>query len=242
MRNARQILCAIALALIVAVPSVAAHAASSYVQRKVETQQFPVRSACFMPPGAGLTKLGMKSSERMVKESDDWADALQTLVETHLKADGVAVDVATNPLTSGASENEIEGVIEQIEQKYDSVFPLMDKKPGEIAKSAYTLGDQVAMLPCAASSDVLVFVRAGGTVTTEGRETFSVLVGGPISGAVFIVTLADAKTGEILGLIRLRQTGNFLENAESSWGSGLDNNLANMNIGSARNNAKSSDH
>ena len=109
-------------------------------------------------------------------------------------------------MTSGASDNEIQQVIEQIEQKYDSVFPLMDKKPGEIAKSAYTLGDQVAMLPCAANSDVLVFVRAGGTVTTEGRETFSVLVGGPISGAVFIVTFADAKTGEILGLIRLRRT------------------------------------
>ena len=118
----------------------------------------------------------------------------------------------------------------------------MDKKPGEIAKSAYTLGDQVAMLPCAANSDVLVFVRAGGTVTTEGRETFSVLVGGPISGAVFIVTFADAKTGEILGLIRLRRTGNFLESAEKSFGPDLDNNLSNMNIGSARKNAKAGGH
>src|ERR1039458_9384384 len=192
MKIARQVHQGFAIALIVAATPVAAYAASSYVQRKVESQQFPVRSACFMPPAAGLTKLGMKSAERMVKESNDWGDALHTLVATHLKSDGVAVDVATNSLTSGASANEIAQVIEQIEQKYDSVFPLMDKKPGQIAKSAYTLGDQVAMLPCAANSDVLVFVRAGGTVTTEGRETFSVLVGEPISGAVFIVTFADA--------------------------------------------------
>jgi hypothetical protein len=242
MNVARRILMASTLAIIVTAPTVAAHASSVYVQRKVESQQFPVRSACFMPPAAGLTKLGMKSAERMVKESNDWADALQALVENHLKSDGISVDVATNPLTSGASDNEIQQVIEQIEQKYDSVFPLMDKKPGEIAKSAYTLGDQVAMLPCAANSDVLVFVRAGGTVTTEGRETFSVLVGGPISGAVFIVTFADAKTGEILGLIRLRRTGNFLESAEKSFGPDLDNNLSNMNIGSARKNAKAGGH
>jgi len=242
MKTVRRIFLASTLALIVAASSLPTHASSFYVQRKVQSRQFPIRSACFMPPAAGLTRLGMKSAERMVKESDDWAAALQVLVESHLKSDGIAFDVATNPLTSGASDNEIEQVIEQVEQKYDSVFPLMDKKPGEIAKSAYTLGDQVAMLPCAATSDVLVFVRAGGTVTTEGRETFSVLVGGPISGAVFLVTFADAKTGEILGLIRIRQTGNFLENAEKSFGPALDNNLADMNIGSARKNAKSGGH
>jgi len=219
-----------------------AHASSFYVQRKVESRQFPIRSACFMPPQAQLTKLGMKSAEQMVKESNDWAAALQLLVASHLNSDGIAINAAADPLSSGASDVEIQQVISQIQQKYGAISPLMDKKPGEIAKSAYTLGDQVAMLPCSATSDVLVFVTASGTAATESREAVSGLIGGPTSGAIFIVSMADAKTGEILGLIRIRLVGDFLSSAQDAFGQPLDDNLADMNIGSARKNAKASGH
>jgi hypothetical protein len=239
MNTARPIFVASTLAIFFAA-SAAAHASSFYVQHKVQSRQFPIRSACFMPPAAQLTKLGMKNAALLVKESNDWADALQTLVESHLKSDGIAIDVATNPLTSGASGTEIQQVINQIQQKYSSVSALMDKKPGEIAKSAYTLGDQVAMLPCSATSDVLVFVRAAGTAATENREAVSALIGGPTSGATFIVAMADAKTGEIVGLIRVRLIGDFLDSAEQAFGPDLDGNFADMNIGSARKNARAS--
>jgi len=238
----RRILLAPTFTIIVAVCSATAHASSFYVQRKVESRRLPIRSACFMPPAAQLTKLGMKGAEQMVKESDDWATALQLLVESHLNSDGVAINAAANPFSSGASDSEIQQVISQIQQKYGAISPLMDKKPGEIAKSAFTLGDQVAMLPCSVTSDVLVFVRAAGTAATESREAVSGLIGGPTSAATFIVTIADAKTGEILGLIRIRLVGDFLSSAEEAFGQGLDDNLADMNIGSARKNAKSRGH
>jgi hypothetical protein len=242
MNTARRILLAPTLAIIVIVCSVAAHASSFYVQRKIESRQFPIRSACFMPPAAQLTRLGMKSAEQMVKESNDWADALQLLVESRLNSDGIAINAAADPLSSGASDAEIQQVISQIQQKYEAISPLMDKKPGEIAKSAFTLGDQVAMLPCSATSDVLVFVTGAGTAATESREAVSGLIGGPTSGAIFIVSMADAKTGEILGLIRIRLVGDFLSSAQDAFGQPLDDNLADMNIGSARKNAKASGH
>ena len=127
-----------------------------------------------MPSQAYLTRIGMKGAEGMTKESEAWAEDLEALVESHLKTDGIAINSATNPLSSGASDAEISGVISQVQEKLHSVAPLMYKKPGRIAKSAYTLGDQVGMLPCSEKSDILVFVQGMGqgqdVLPLQGRD------------------------------------------------------------------------
>lgn len=214
------------------------HVTSSYTQRKVSSGKFPIHSACMMPPEGHLTRIGVKGAEGMTKESESWAGALEVLVESHLKSDGIAINSADNPLSSGASDDEVRGVISQVQQKLDTLSPLMNKKPGRIAKSAYTLGDQVGMLPCSENSDILVFVQGQGQVLTEGRATMTFLIGGPAQDALVLVTLADAKTGEIIGLIQMYPGDGFPDNTETAFGSRLDNELASMNIGSARKNAK----
>jgi hypothetical protein len=180
----------------------------------------------------------MKGAEGMTKESDAWAESLEALVESHLKSDGIAIESATNPLSSGASEGEIGGVISQVQEKLHAVLPLMHKKPGKIAKSAYTLGDQVGMLPCSEKSDILVFVQGVGQVLTDGRATMTFLVGGPAEAADVFITMADAKTGEIIGLIQLYPDFGFLHPVDDAFAQSLENNLAMMNIGFARKNAK----
>lgn len=201
--------------------------------------KFPIHSACMMPPEGHLTRIGVKGTEGMTKESDAWAGALENLVESHLKSADIAIHSATDPLSSGASDDDIRGAIFQIQQKLDSLSRLMDKKPGRIAKSAYTLGDQVGMLPCSENSDILVFVQGVGQVLTEGRASMTFLIGGPSENALVLVTMADAKTGEIVGLIQIYpDSGGFLDNAEAAFGEGLDKQLSIMNIGSARKNAK----
>ena len=211
----------------------------SYTQKKVYSGKFPIHSACMMPPQGHLTRIGLKGAEDMSKESDAWAHALEDLVESHLKSDGIAIHSATDPLSTGASDSEIRGVISQVQLKFDTLSPLINKKPGRIAKSAYTLGDQVGMLPCSENSDILVFVQGEGQVLTENRATMTFLIGGPSESAEVLVAMADAKTGEILGLIQIYPSGGgFLDNAEDAFGEMLDNELTIMNIGSARKNAK----
>jgi hypothetical protein len=174
----------------------------------------------------------------MTKESQAWAETLEALVESHLKTDGIAINSATNPLSSGASGDEIGGVISQVQEKLHTLSPLMSKKPGQIAKSAYTLGDQVGMLPCSENSDILVFVQGEGQVLTGGRATLTFAVGGPAEGATVFITMADAKTGEIVGLIKTYPGAGFLDNPELEFGEELDCPLSIMNIGSARKNAR----
>jgi hypothetical protein len=211
---------------------------SSHTQHKVSSGKFPIHTACMMPPQGSLTRIGMKGAEGMSKESEAWRGSLENLVESHLKTDGITIESATNPLSSGASEDEIRGVISQVQLKMDAVYPVIVKKPGEVSKSAYTLGDQVAMLPCSEKADILVFVEGEGQVLTDNRAGMTFLVGGPAEGALVLVTMADAKTGEILGFIRIYSGSGFLDNPETEIGVQLENELIAMNIGIARKNIR----
>ncbi|MGD0522208.1 MAG: hypothetical protein ABSA48_13195 [Terracidiphilus sp.] len=244
MKLRRQIFLAFATALFVCVSVSTAFASAlqnntSYVQRKVSSGKFPIHSACMMPPQGHLIKIGFKSIgfksvEEMPQESESWAEALEAIVEAQLKARGISVTSAANPLSSGASADAIKEVIAQVQQKFKAVSALMYKKPKAIAKSAYTLGDQVGMLPCSENSDIVVFVQGQGQVVTAGS--------GLEDAADLFITLADAKTGEILGLIQLYPDCNFLLVPEACIGPDLDIELTDMNLGSFRKKAKTNGH
>lgn len=221
-----------------------AHAGSYWAQKKVTSGKSPIRNACIMPVEAGITKIGVKTSESMTTESDAWAAALQGLVETQFQTVGIAVSSAVNPLSSGASEEEVREAVQEIQQKFDALSALLGKKPKEISKNAYTLGDQVAMLPCAANSDVLVFIRGAGAVPTAGRQTLAFAGGALVDqGALVNITFADAKSGEILAMIRVRNADQFLTNEkgkflvadeQKAFGDPLLDGFADINLGSAR--------
>jgi len=215
---------------------------ASWAQRKITSGKFPIHSACMMPPQANLTRIGMKGAEGLSKESDAWAAALEDMVESQLKSDGIAISSAINPLSSGASGGEIRSVISQIQQKFSSVLPLIRKKPGGIVKSAYTLGDQVGMLPCSENSEILVFVQGVGRLVTQGRSTMTLLVGGPDEDAVLFLTIVDSKTGEVVAFIQVYPNDASLLDPESAFGPKLYQQLADMKIGSARKRAAGRGH
>jgi hypothetical protein len=225
----------LSLAVLTFISALQASAESFWAEKKVYSGKPPIRSACLMPPEADLVKVGVKTSEKMPKESDDWSRGLRILIWTHLSAAGLGVSTATDSLSSGASYPDIEQAIQQIQQKYDALSVTLYKKAKEIEKGAYTLGDQVAMLPCAANSDVLVFVQGAGAIPTPGRQAMGALGGSILTeGAVVYVTFADAKTGEILAMIRFHNVGDFLTDPEEGFSIPLDKGLADINLGSSR--------
>lgn len=210
--------------------------ASSYAQQKLRSKQFPVHTVCMMPPEGHLTRLGMKGAEAIPDESETFASALGTFVASHLKSAGIVVVSALAAQSTSASNDELRQVLAQIQEKYHAISKLLDKKPKEIGKSAFTLGDEVALLPCAANSDLIVFVQGTGYTLTEGRVGAGLLGAGPYQPfARLTVTMADARTGEILAFLRLSQLDPSLQDPED--GILLDNDLSDINLGSARKNA-----
>lgn len=210
----------------------------SYEHPKVKSGEFAIRSACMIPAEGKLSKQGVKGREGMAKESDDWSANLQNVVEAHLTSSGVSLMPALSAGEGGASDDEVRQIVLQIQQKYDDIAAKLNSKPKDIGKSRYTLGDQVALLPCAAKSDVIVFVQGEGQVLTGGKKAMGMLIGGPAnSGATLILTMADAKTGEILTFARLVNINSFggsekfIEDTEKAYGKALDKQLGKMKVG-----------
>lgn len=204
----------------------------SYEHPRVASGEFRVRSACMMPAEGKLSRLGMKGGEGMSKESDAWSATLQTVVENHLKQAGVQLLPADSAGDSGASTDEIRQVLLQLQEKYSSIAGKINKKPKDIGKSRFTLGDEAALLPCSAKADVLVFVEGEGRVLTGGKKTMGVLFGGPsASTAALILTMADAKSGEILAYVRMANAEKFLSDSEKAYGGALNKQFKKMRIG-----------
>ena len=224
------------LAVMVAPAARAITPSWSYEAAKITNGSFPIRSACMMPATGKLTRFGMKGAEGMSKESEEWATALQNLVEAHLKTANVTLTPALSAGTSSASADEIQQVVLQIAAKYDGIAGQINRKPKEIGKGRYTLGDDVALLPCAAKADVIVFVTAEGQVTTGGKKAMSLLVGGAIPYASLVLTMADAKTGEIIAFARMSNAENFgekfVDQSEEVFGKALNKQFGKLRLGS----------
>ena len=100
----------------------------SYENQKVTSGAFLIRTACMMPVEGKLSKATMKGGEGMSKESETWTTTLQNMVEAHLKTAGVEIFQASDPLASGASDDEIQQVILQLGQKYGEITKTLNKK------------------------------------------------------------------------------------------------------------------
>jgi curli biogenesis system outer membrane secretion channel CsgG len=226
-----------AFAFLAAAESFAFTPSWSYENSKVTSGEFPIHVACVMPSEGKLSRASMKGGEGMSKESDEWTSKLDEMVQTHLRSAGVQLLQASDPLASGASDDEIKQVILQVHQKYQEVSTQLNKKPKDIGKARFSLGDETALLPCSAKADVLVFVVGDGQVTSGGRKAMGMLVGGPgnTSYATLVLTMVDAKTGEVLAFARLSNAESFgekfVDQTEDVYGKALDKQLAKLRIG-----------
>ena len=211
----------------------------SYESPRLASGAIHIRSACIMPVEGKLSRLGMKGGEGMAKESDDWSTALQAVVENHFKSAEVTLYSASSALDSNASDEELRELLLDLQQKYQTVAAQIERKPKDVGKEHFTLGDSVSLLPCSAKSDVLVFAEGDGQVLTGGKQAMGILVGGPsTSMASLRLTVIDAKTGEVLLYINMLNNGEFTKDSEKAFGGALDKQLRKMHVGPAADNSK----
>jgi hypothetical protein len=205
----------------------------SYEDGKITSGEFQIHTACMMPIQGKLSKSTMKGGESMSKQEDQWTTTMENIVEAHMKTAGVQLLQATDPLASGASDDEIRQVILQLNQKYGEISAQVDRHPKDIRKARFTLGDSTALLPCSAKADVIVFVEGQAVVSSGGKKAMGLLVAGAGSSyAVLAITMADAKTGEILALSNIEQYGEkFVDQPEDVFGQSLDKQFKKLQIG-----------
>ena len=165
----------------------------SYAQHKVSSGKSPIDSACMMPPQA----ISSKSPSKAWIESNvekcrrriqiPWTEDIEAMVQSHLKARGIGVTSAANPLS--------ESRICRRNQRGDRPGPAevqsclrldVQETQSDRQVGLHSRRSGLGMLPCSENADIVVFVQAYGQVVTNS----------PGDSAELYVTMADAKTGE----------------------------------------------
>jgi hypothetical protein len=76
---------------------------------------------------------------------------------------------------------------------------MMSKKPKDVKKGRFTLGDEVLNLNLAKTTDAIVFVRGDGQKLTKGKSAFSLLtLSLNLPYLRLTIGIVDARTGEVL--------------------------------------------
>ena len=156
-------------------------ASGQVLNARLKSGQATISAVCVMPVEATWTKVIVMTREPKSEEADQWSQQLWPIVrEAILKAG--AQD------TSEAIAENTRQVILQLQQKFDAMTKVEGWHAGGIKRGRFSLGDEVALAPCAAHADALLFVR--GTVTVPAVPRFA--------HASLQLTFVDARSGEVL--------------------------------------------
>jgi hypothetical protein len=202
--------------LTVAVLSTTTFAMAQQVHPRLKAKEFAIESVAVMPVRVEMNRSGMKGGEGMSEVTSQLITKLQSAVESELRARKAKAFAATRPVQE--QDDAAKNATADVQQKFDSLYTQLAKKPKDIAQGRFTMGDSVAEFHPTESAQVLAFVRAAGQVPTKGKMGFGMLVAAAAGGAAgsavmgpnaFIadVTFVDAKSGEVLALASLRTTG-----------------------------------
>ena len=114
-------------------------------------------------------------------------------------------------------DTDLKYAVADLQKRFDEMFPQLQKKPKDIRKGRFTMGDEVAKLNPGGAADALVFVRGFGQVTTGGKAFLSALAGAAAySGTVYHIVVVDARTGSVLYYGVALQGGNAAKNPNGS--------------------------
>jgi len=155
---------------------------------KLAYGQTAMRAVCVMPVEADWTKTVLMVRDPRPKEASEWSEQLRPVIrEAILKTGAQDASEAIAPENLSKDENARQ-VVFQLQRRFDAMTKVESWHAGGIKHGRFSLGDEVALLPCAAQADALLFVR--GKVTIPPVQRFA--------QASLQLTFVDARSGEVL--------------------------------------------
>jgi hypothetical protein len=155
-------------------------ASGQVLNAKLRSGQATISAVCVMPVEATWTKVIVMSREPRPEEADRWSEQLGPVVREGILKAG-AQDTSA-PIAENARR-----VILQLQQKFDAMKVEGWHADG-IKRGRFSLGDEVALVPCAAHADALLFVRGKASIPAVAR----------FASASLQLTFVDARSGEVL--------------------------------------------
>jgi hypothetical protein len=158
-----------------------------------------VKNVMILPPSVKIVKSGVKGNEELTEESRLIEGALPSLIGSVLQEHRCAVDDKVLTADALEKDTELKYAVADLQKRFDEMFPQLEKKPKDVRKGRFTLGDEVAKLNPGGAVDAMVFVRGYGQVNTGGKVFLSAMAGvSAYNGSVYHIVVVDARSGAVL--------------------------------------------
>jgi len=171
---------------------------AQYLHPKISGKEINIRKVVVLPARVEIVRQGMKGPEGMAAESDLLSTRVTQLIIESLAARHVSAstDATTNP---GEADAQKKYQLSDIQSRYDALLPKIIKKPKDVKKGRFSLGDEILNLNLDKSTDAIVFVRGQGQRLTKGKTAFSILTMSlNFPYLALTIGIVDAHTGEVL--------------------------------------------
>jgi hypothetical protein len=169
---------------------------SQYLHPKVSGKETAIRKVVVMPAKVEIVKQSMKGPEGMAAESDLLSTRVAQLITEVLAAKHVTV---LSSASVGETDAQKTYARSDVQARYDALLPKIMKKPKDVKKGRFTLGDEVLNLNLTKTTDAIVFVRGQGQKLTKGKSAFSLLtLSLNFPYVMLTIGIVDAHTGDVL--------------------------------------------
>ncbi len=185
-------------------------AAPAQGAKKAKANQPTIKNVVVLPAIVKMTKHGVKGAEGMGKDEEAARMEFAGSVPAALTKCDFTVET---PFTDEAlkNNNDLKYAVADVQRKFDEIAPQLYKKPKDVPKGRFSLGDMVAVLNSKGTADALVIIRADGSEKTKGKGFMTGgLMGMAGAGIPMIrsrVAVVDAKNGNVLFLGDYRTQG-----------------------------------
>lgn len=171
---------------------------AQYLHPKITSKQTTIRNVVLLPAKVEIVRQSMKGPEGMAAESDLLSTRITQLTTEILAAKHIsALTGAAATLSDPDSQKKY--ALSDLQSRYDALLPKIMKKPKDVKKGRFSLGDEVLNLNLDKNTDAIVFVSGKGQKLTKGMKTFSVLTMSlNLPYLALTIGIVDAHTGEVL--------------------------------------------
>jgi hypothetical protein len=158
-----------------------------------------VKNVVIVPPNVKFVKSGVKSVEEMTEVSRDLENALPPMISEALIKKHCDVNDKAFAGEALEKDPDLKYAVADLQKRFDEVLPQLQKKPKDVRKGRFTLGEDVAKLNPGGTADALIFVRGFGQTVTGGKAFLSAMAHTPIpSGLIYYIAVVDAHRGNVL--------------------------------------------
>jgi hypothetical protein len=173
-------------------------ARGQYLHPKISGKQLVIRNVVILPAKVNVVRTSLKGPEGMAAESEELSGRVEKTFSEVLSTQKSITTLSGPARSSEGVGTQARYSVADIQAKFEELLPKVVKKPGDVTKGRFTMGDEVLNLNLDRSADAIVFVRGKGQKITPGKATFNILVGGTPAYLSLQFVVIDARTGDVL--------------------------------------------